>query len=95
MVLDFSLDFFDHLLSFGKKDENDKVIPTKFETTTYSKDQMFIVGFILFLIISFSIYKIQSCLRKHYKKKYAKSKQNEIELQPFRTNRHPGTVYLA
>lgn len=93
MVFDISLDFLDHMFSKGKVDDGGKQIPTTFETKTYSVDQIFIVSSILLFIIIFLFIKFRIRLRKYYQKKYGK--QNTIELQPFKTNRHTGTMYIA
>jgi hypothetical protein len=92
-MFDISLDFLDHMFSKGKVDENQKVIPTKYEGKTYSKDQIFIVGFILLLIIVYISIIIKKYLAKKYKKKY--EKQNRIELQTLRNPKSSGTMFIA
>jgi hypothetical protein len=94
MVFDISLDFLDHMFSKGKVDESGKQTKTKFETKSYSVDQIFIVLSILFLIIGFLFIKFRHKLRKHYIKKYGKQ-NNTIELKPFQPSNHTGTMYIA
>lgn len=93
MVFDISLDFLDHMFSKGKVDDTGKTIATRFESKTYSIDQIFIVSSILLVLIGFLFIKFRHRLRKHYIKKYGK--QNSIELQPLPTTRHTGTMYIA
>ncbi len=93
MVLDISLDFFDHIFNKGKTDEQGKSILTKFEKTDYSLDTIFIVSFILLISIGYLIIRFRKYLKRHYQRKY--DKQNTIEMQTLRNTRNLGNMYLA
>lgn len=93
MVLDISLDFFDHIFNKGKTDDQGSSILTKFEKTQYPLDTMFIAGFILLIILGYVIKRFRLYLKKHYQRKY--EKQNTIELQTLRNTRNLGNMYLA
>jgi len=91
-MFDISFDLLDHLFSRGNTDEAGKPIETKYEKTKYSKDQIFIVASILFLIIGYLFIHFRKRLKKHFKKKYGQ--QNIMELQQF-APKHSGTMYIA
>jgi hypothetical protein len=93
MVLDISLDFFDHIFNKGKTDDEGKSILTKFEKTNYSLDTIFIVSFILLVSLGFIITRFRRYLKRHYQRKY--DKQNTIEMQALRNTRNIGNMYLA
>lgn len=93
MVLDISFDFFDHIFNKGRTDEQGKTIPTRFQTTEYSLDTIFIVSFIMLVILTFLVKRFRNYLKKHYQRKY--EKQNAIPLQNIRDTRNIGNMYLA
>jgi len=93
MVLDISLDFFDHIFNKGKTDDQGKTLLSKFEKTDYSLDTIFIVSFILIITIGYLITRFRKYLKKHYQRKY--EQQNTIEMQTLRSKRNIGNMYIA